>query len=459
MTEYQIPHDTALELHILASMIYEPECIGDVVEIVKPRYFYHKSYEMFCESIFDMWKENSKNISAQSLAPALEKSGISLAEMIEAARSVATVADIRYTAQRLKDIAALRAAVKIGAELVSNGWMREGHDIREVIGAAESKLSKITDANIQTDTLRPIKDILMAYHENFEKLYNNPDTSGVTGMASGYPDLDQMTAGFQKSDLIILAARPSVGKTALSLEMAKNMSTDNKEAVAFFSLEMAAEPLAGRMLSSASRIDAHKLRTGLIDGEDWEKYTMGMGSLSENNLMIDEQSGMTVVEIKAKCRKIKRERGLSAIFIDYLGLIKGDKNMSRYDLVSDNTRELKNLAKEFNVPVICLCQLSRGVEQRQDKRPMMSDLRESGEIEQTADVIAFLYRDDYYDKESEKKNIIEVIISKQRNGKTGTVELAFLKNFNAFASLDYGQRTNVLPPKAKKGNISNFNRR
>jgi replicative DNA helicase len=178
--------------------------------------------------------------------------------------------------------------------------------------------------------------------------------------------------------------------------------------------------------------------------------------------MIDEQSGITVSEIKAKCRKIKRDRGLSAIFIDYLGLIKGDKNMSRYDLVSDNTRELKNLAKEFNVPVICLCQLSRGVEQRQDKRPMMSDLRESGEIEQTADVIAFLYRDDYYDKESDKKNIIEVIISKQRNGKTGTVELAFLKNFNAFASLDYGQRqasSSVLPPKLKNSNVSKFGRR
>jgi replicative DNA helicase len=459
MIEYQIPHDTALELHILASMIYEPECIGDVVEIVKPRYFYHKSYEMFCESIFDMWKENSKNISAQALAPALEKSGISLTEMIDAARSVATVADIRYTAQRLKDIAALRAAVKVGAELVSNGWMREGDEIREAIGSAESKLSKITGANIQTGTLRSIKEILISYHENFEKLYNNPDTTGVTGMASGYPELDQMTAGFQNSDLIILAARPSVGKTALAMEMAKNMSTDSKESVAFFSLEMAAEPLAGRMLSSASRIDASKLRTGMIDESDWEKYAMGIGELSENNLMIDEQSGITVSEIKAKCRKIKRDRGLSAIFIDYLGLIKGDKNMSRYDLVSENTRELKNLAKEFNVPVICLCQLSRGVEQRQDKRPMMSDLRESGEIEQTADVIAFLYRDDYYDKESEKKNIIEVIISKQRNGKTGTVELAFLKNFNAFASLDRGQQVSVLPPKVNKGNVSKFGRR
>lgn len=452
MNEHQIPHDTTLEKHLIGAMLYDPICIVDVVDIVKPRFFYHNGYKNLYESIFALWKEDEKKVTFQGLAPAIEKSGIPVSDIVEAMRSIATVADIRHNAQRLKDIAALRAAVKVGQELVGNGYLKEGAEIREAISKAETTLSKITDANVQTETMRPIKDILMDHYEHTEKLFRNADASGITGLASGYKDLDNITSGFQKSDLIIIAARPSVGKTALALEIAVNIGLETQEAVAFFSLEMASRPLASRMVSSRALIDSQKLRSGLLVDDDWEKYTFGISELSVANLMIDEQPGMTVAEMKAKCRKLKREQGLACIFIDYLGLIKGD-NSNRYELVSENTRELKNLAREFNVPVICLCQLKRDVEARSDKRPMMSDLRESGEIEQSADVIAFLYRDDYYNAESEKKNIIEIIISKQRNGPVGTVELAFLKNYNKFMSLDRGHhQVTTLPPKSNTNN-------
>jgi replicative DNA helicase len=443
MNDYQIPHDTALELHILGSMIYEPECIGEVVEIVKSLYFYHSDYKKLFEAIVDIWKNDPKDVSFAVLVPVMQKNNIALDNIMNAVTSIHTVADIQHNSQRLKDIAALREAVKAAQEVIGNAGIKDGQDIRLVIANAESKLSKITNDNIQTSTMKTVREVMMDFNEHFEKLYYNADASGITGLASGFKDLDKMTAGFQKADLIILAARPSVGKTALMLQIAKNMSAESDGEVVVFSLEMATLPLASRMLSSEANIDANKLRTGLIEIEEWERYTMGISSFSEKKLMIDEQSGLTVTEMKAKCRKIQRENGISAIFVDYLGLIKGDKSLSRYDLVSENTRELKNMAKEFNVPVICLCQLSRSVEQRQDKRPGLSDLRESGEIEQTADVVALLYRDDYYDKESEKKNIIEVIIAKQRNGATGTVELAFLKNYSKFASLDYGHGTEV----------------
>jgi replicative DNA helicase len=247
-----------------------------------------------------------------------------------------------------------------------------------------------------------------------------------------------MTAGFQRNDLIIVGARPSVGKTAFALNIAQNVATKTGENVAIFSLEMGAEQLVMRMLCAEGNIDAQRLRTGSLTDEDWGKLTMAMGSLASSGIFIDDTPGVRISDIRSKCRRLKQEHGLGMILIDYLQLILGSgrSGENRQQEVSEISRSLKQLARELQVPVIALSQLSRGVEQRQDKRPMMSDIRESGSIEQDADIVAFLYRDDYYDKESENKNIIEIIIAKQRNGPTGTVQLAFVKEYNKFVNLE-----------------------
>jgi replicative DNA helicase len=273
--------------------------------------------------------------------------------------------------------------------------------------------------------------------ENKAEVYK---TGKVTGIETGYTDLDAILGGLQNSDLIIVAARPSVGKTAFALNIAQNVATRVQEPVAIFSLEMSAEQLVTRMVSAEGILEASKLRIGDMGAEDWTKMANAAGVLGGTNIVIDDSPGITVHDIRSKCRRLKKQEGLGLIVIDYLQLIasvsKGRGAENRQQEVSEISRTLKHLAREMDVPIIALSQLSRGVEQRQDKRPMMSDLRESGSIEQDADIVAFLYRDDYYDKESEKKNIIEIIIAKQRNGPVGTVELVFLKQFNKFVNYD-----------------------
>jgi replicative DNA helicase len=260
----------------------------------------------------------------------------------------------------------------------------------------------------------------------------------TTGIPTGFRDLDKVTAGFQRNDLIIVAARPSVGKTAFALNISQNVATRADENVAIFSLEMGAEQLVMRMLCAEGNVDAQRLRTGQLEDEDWGKLSLAMSSLSQAGIYIDDTPGIRVNDIRAKCRRLKQEHGLGMIMIDYLQLIQGNGRSSdnRQQEVSEISRSLKSLARELEVPVIALSQLSRGVESRQDKRPMMSDIRESGAIEQDADIVAFLYRDDYYNKETEDANTIEIIIAKQRNGPTGTVKLAFRKEFNKFVDLE-----------------------
>src|SRR5699024_4467971 len=283
-------------------------------------------------------------------------------------------------------------------------------------------------------SFKSIKDVLIGVYDNIETLYNAKDD--VTGIPTGYRDLDRITSGFQPNDLIIIAARPSMGKTAFALNIAQNVATGTDENVAIFSLEMGAEQLVQRMLSAEGNIDSQRLRTGKLNDEDWSKLTMAMGSLSNAGIYIDDSPGIRVADIRSKCRRLKQEHGLGMIIIDYLQLIQGSENSreNRQQEVSEISRSLKGLARELEVPLIALSQLSRSVEQRQDKRPMMSDLRESGSIEQDADIVGFLYREDYYEtaKDEEAGNDpdnqnIEIIISKQRNGPTGTVELAFVR--------------------------------
>lgn len=318
-------------------------------------------------------------------------------------------------------------------ELASSGASPE-----TVLGATQARLEAIGEIGTEREHVRSLRDVMMSVFDEVEERYNNQGNDSSTGIPSGFVDLDRMTSGFQRNDLIIVAARPSVGKTAFALNVAHNASERAGETVAIFSLEMSEKQLGARMLSAAGHIDAGRIRTGHLEGQDWENTASAIGILSNLPIVIDDTPALTIIELRAKCRRIKKERGLGLILIDYLQLLvgRGKPGESRQEEVSYISRMLKQIARELEVPVIALSQLSRAVEQRQDKRPMLSDLRESGSLEQDADVVAFLYRDDYYNRETEKQNIIEIIIAKQRNGPTGMIELAFLKHFNKFLNLD-----------------------
>ena len=327
----------------------------------------------------------------------------------------------------------LRRLIREATEIITHGYSGT-EDVTELLSEAERRILDIS--NRKHTGFIPIKDALMEVFERIEYLHSN--RGGTTGMPSGFIDLDKMTSGFQKSDLIIVAARPSVGKTAFALNIAQNVGVRAKETVAIFSLEMSAAQLVQRMICAEANVDAGRMRTGYLEPEDWEKVTMAISAMAEAPIFIDDSATLTVADIRAKCRRLKKEHGLGLVVIDYLQLIQGRGRgaENRQQEVSEISRTLKQIARELEVPVIALSQLSRSVEQRQDKRPMMSDLRESGSIEQDADIVAFLYRDDYYNQDSDRQNIIEIIIAKQRNGPVGTVELAFLKNFNKFVNLD-----------------------
>jgi replicative DNA helicase len=290
------------------------------------------------------------------------------------------------------------------------------------------------------ETMKPFEEVLMELNERFEQNYAAGD--GITGLKTGFVDLDDLTSGFQKKDMIIIAGRPSMGKSAFVLQIAQYLRNKEKKNGIVFNLEMDNVSMAYRMLASSGNLDLLKLRSGMVSDEEYLKYTETLGYFmsdpnSEGRLWLDEQPGMTVSEMKAKARKIQREYGLDYMVIDYLGLIQGNRSYAnRVEEVSENSRLLKMMAKELNIPVIVLCQLSRAVEQRADKRPMLSDLRESGSIEQDADLVMFLYRDDYYHPDSEKANIAELIIAKHRNGPIGKIELLFLNNYNKFLPLE-----------------------
>ncbi|CAH1215205.1 Replicative DNA helicase [Paenibacillus allorhizoplanae] len=359
--------------------------------------------------------------------------------LMELRNAVSTTANIEFYVNRVEEKFLMRQAIQVSSELLQKA--AEQQDFKAFVAIAEKSFGVLKDRSTPVSTFKTMKQTLMTVWDQAEHRYNTREQSaGVTGQSSGFIDLDKMTKGFQRSDLIILAARPSVGKTAFALNVAQNVGVNLKETVAIFSLEMGADQLVTRMMSTVGSIDAEKLKTGFFEGDDWEKMSLSMSLMSEANIFIDDTPTITVHDIRTKCRKLQKEKGLGLILIDYLQLIQGRSggkgNSNRQEEVSEISRTLKQLARELDVPIIALSQLSRGVEQRQDKRPMMSDLRESGSIEQDADIVAFLYRDDYYDKKSDKKNIIEIIIAKHRNGPLGTVELAFMKQYGKFLNLD-----------------------
>ncbi|KPV57922.1 MULTISPECIES: replicative DNA helicase [Paenibacillus] len=431
------PQNLEAEQAVLGAILLDGDALVTAMERVTSDDFYRGSHQRIFEAMIEIAEANEPvdlitlTARLQDKKQLEEVGGISY--LSELANAVPTAANVDYYAQIVEEKSMLRRLIRAATQIVTNGYSGED-EVGTLLSDAEQRIMEISQARSGSGFIA-IKDVLMEVFDKVEFLFNQKGST--TGVRSGFADLDKMTSGFQRSDLIIVAARPSVGKTAFALNIAQNVGVREKETVAIFSLEMGAAQLVQRMICAEANVDAGRMRTGFLEPDDWEKLTMAIGSLSEANIYIDDSPSVTVADIRAKCRRLKKEKGLGMILIDYLQLIHGrGKGDNRQQEVSEISRTLKQIARELDVPVIALSQLSRGVEQRQDKRPMMSDLRESGSIEQDADIVAFLYRDDYYDKESEKKNIIEIIIAKQRNGPVGTVELAFLKNYNKFVNLD-----------------------
>lgn len=435
------PFNLEAEQAVIGSILLNAEAYEKVKDRLTNGKFYDKALRTIYRAMTDIYKSGSAidivTVTAELQDQEKLETAGGVSFLARLANSVPSASTVSYYADIVLDMALRRESIQIACELVKHATLEQ--DVAGFVTLAEKRISKLTAENKPPKAFVTIKDALYQVFDETEEKYNNRHTNrGTTGLPSGLIDLDKMTAGFQKSDLIIIAARPSVGKTAFALNIAQNVGIRAKETVAIFSLEMSAKQLVQRMISAEGNIDGEKLKTGYFEAEDWEKMTRAIGILSDANIFIDDTPGITVGEIRSKCRELKKEKGLGMILIDYLQLIRGNgrSGENRQQEVSEISRTLKEIARELEVPVIALSQLSRGVEQRQDKRPMMSDLRESGSIEQDADIVGFLYRDDYYDKQSEKKNIIEVIIAKQRNGPTGTVELAFMKNYGKMVNLD-----------------------
>lgn len=436
------PHNNEAEQSVIGAIFLEPLALITAAEVLVPEDFYRIAHQKIFNTMLVL-NDKGQAIDVVTVTEELstkkeleDVGGISY--LTEIANSVPTAANIVHYSNIVEEKALLRRLIRVATTIVEDGYTRED-EVEELLSEAEKNMMEVSNRKNAGD-FKHIKDVLVETYDNIELLHTQ--TGDVTGISSGFTDLDKITAGFQKNDLIIVAARPSVGKTAFALNVAQNAATAG-ENVAIFSLEMGADQLVMRMLCAEGNIDAQVMRTGSLQAEDWRKLTMAMGSLSNTGIYIDDSSGIRVNEIRSKCRRLKQEHGLDMVIIDYMQLISGSgkPGENRQQEVSDISRQLKGLARELEIPVIALSQLSRGVEQREDKRPMLSDLRESGSIEQDADIVSFLYREDYYDKETENENMIEIIIAKQRNGPTGTVTLAFAKEYNKFVNIDWSQHT------------------
>lgn len=444
------PQNIEAEQAVLGAIFIEDQALITASDRLIPEDFYRAAHQRIFTVMLDLSAKGEPvdlvtGTSELQTKNWLEEIG-GVSYLSDLANAVPTAANALYYGQIVEEKSLLRRLIRVATNITTEGYAAD-ENVDSILNDAEKSILEVARKKNSGEFV-DIKDVLV---EAFDKIEMLQHTAGdVTGIPTGFTELDKITAGFQKNDLIIVAARPSVGKTAFALNMSQNVATKTDENVAIFSLEMGADQLVMRMLCAEGNIDAQRLRTGRLEDEDWQRLTMAMGSLSKAGIFIDDTPGIKVKEIRSKCRKLKQDRGLGMIMIDYMQLIQGDSRSGegRQQEVSEISRELKGLARELEVPVIALSQLSRGVESRQDKRPMMSDIRESGSIEQDADVIAFLYRDDYYDKETEAKDIIEIIIAKQRNGPVGTVELAFIKEYNKFVNLERRFDEGNIPPGA-----------
>lgn len=444
------PQNIDAEQSVIGSIFLEPDAIVGVLEYLTPEDFYRQNHQVIFKAMMAL-NERGEAVDIVTTSNELsEKQQIENAGgqgyLIELAEKVPTAANVEYYAKIVSDKSTLRRLIRTSNE-ISKEAFTDGGDLASVLDRAERNILEVSEKRNRSGFVL-IRDVLNQALESVETRAKS--TGDITGIPTGYIELDRMTSGLHADELIILAARPSVGKTAFVLNIAQNVATKAEEVVAIFSLEMGAESLVNRMICSEGSIDAGRLRNGQLTDQEWESFFLAMGSLSKADIYIDDTPGIRVAEIRAKCRRLKQEKGrLGLIVIDYLQLIEGTGRESRQQEVSEISRNLKKLAKELSCPVIALSQLSRGVEQRQDKRPIMSDIRESGSIEQDADIVAFLYRDDYYRQEEgeepqEPNNVIEVIVEKNRSGPRGTVELIFTKEYNKFTSTVPDQLANSM---------------
>ena len=431
------PHDIDAEQAVLGSMLTDKEAVNAAIESLKEDAFYRDDNRIIFQAIVNLYSK-SEPIDIITLKDELESmdkfeqvGGYEyLASLPD---KVPTTANVQKYIKIVEEKSILRNLIKTANEIIELGY-DPTEDVEDIMDGAEKKIFDIMQSKNQKG-YTPIKDVLVESFTKLEELYNRKQH--ITGVPTGFAELDYKTAGLHGSELILVAARPAMGKTAFALNLATNAALRGNAPVAIFSLEMSKDQLVNRILCSEAMVDSNKVRTGKLDEDDWVKLAGAIGPLSEAEMYIDDTPGISVMEIRTKCRKLKMEKNIGLVVIDYLQLVQGNKRTaSREQEISEISRSLKILAKEINVPVIALSQLSRAVEQRPDHRPMLSDLRESGAIEQDADIVMFLYRDDYYNKESEKKDIAEVIIAKQRGGQTGTVELLWMGNYTKFVNLE-----------------------
>ena len=432
------PHDIDAEQAVIGSMLTDKDAVVDAVETLKSDDFYRQDNKTIYEAILNLYNraEPIDIITVKSELTSLGKleaiGGLEYLAVLP--DKVPTTANVEKYIKIVEEKSILRRLIKASNELIDLGYA-ENEDVDTIMDQAEKKVFEISQGKNQKG-YTPIKDILVESFAELEKLYNQKEP--ITGIPTGFADLDYKTAGLHNSDLVLVAARPAMGKSAFALNIATNAAVQAKVPTVIFNLEMSKSQLVSRILCSEAMVDSNKVRTGKIEEDDWVKLATALGPLSEAPIYIDDTPGITVTEIRAKCRKLKMEKNLGLIVIDYLQLIQGSgkRNSSREQEISEISRSLKILAKELDVPVIALSQLSRAAEQRADHRPMLSDLRESGAIEQDADIVMFLYRDDYYNPDSEKKNIAEVIMAKHRAGSTGTVELLWLGSYTKFVNIE-----------------------
>ncbi|KAB1435817.1 replicative DNA helicase [Candidatus Galacturonibacter soehngenii] len=432
-----LPHSIEAEQSVVGSMIMDREAILVASEIITSEDFYQHQYGVLFEAIVELFTED-KPVDLVTLQNRLKEKDVppeisSLEFVRDLVMAVPTSANVKYYANIVAEKSMLRKLIKVNEEIANTCYL--GKDkLEDILEGTEKKIFDLIQKRNSGDYV-PIKQVVINALEKIEATSKTKGT--VTGIPTGFIDLDYKTSGLQPSDLVLIAARPSMGKTAFVLNLTQNMAFRHNVTTAIFSLEMSKEQLVNRLFALESRVDSQLIRTGNLADSDWEKLIEGAGVIGRSNLIIDDTPGISISELRSKCRKYKLEKNLGIIIIDYLQLMTGSgKGESRQQEISDISRSLKGLARELHVPVVALSQLSRAVEQRPDHRPMLSDLRESGAIEQDADVVMFLYRDDYYNKDSENKNIAEVIIAKQRNGPIGTVNLVWLPNYTKFANME-----------------------
>ena len=436
-----LPHSMEAEQSVIGSMIMDREAIVAASEMISGDDFYNKQYGVLFETMREL-NDGGSPVDLVTLQDRLKTKDVppevsSLEFIRELLTASLTSANIKYYAGIVGEKSTLRSLIRLNEEIANTCYAGK-ESLESILEDTEKRVFQLVQKGHKADNYVPIRQVVMNAMDKIEMAARN--RGSVTGIPTGFLDLDYRTAGLQPSDLVLIAARPSMGKTAFMLNLARNVAFKRDLPMASFSLEMSKEQLINRMFSMESNVDSQKLRTGQLDDQDWERLIESAGVIGKSGLIIDDTPGISITELRSKCRKYKLEHGLSIVMIDYLQLMTGSgRTDSRQQEISDISRSLKALARELSVPVIALSQLSRAVEQRPDHRPMLSDLRESGAIEQDADVVMFLYRDDYYNHDSEKKGITEIIIAKQRNGPIGTVELAWLPEYQKFANLEHRQ--------------------